>query len=65
MLSIHPINSGLYNIPSVMQVDHLGNEPVLELHEALSGIAGSISLAAWIFLLVGALLSNGIRILTY
>lgn len=37
----------------MMRIDHLGTEP-LELHEALSGITGSISLAAWIFLLVSA-----------
>jgi hypothetical protein len=38
-------------------VESLGQGPPLAVHEALSGIFGSISLAAWIFLLVSMLCS--------
>jgi hypothetical protein len=38
-------------------VEALSQGPPLAVHEALSGVFGSISLAAWIFLLVSILYS--------
>ncbi|KAH8730115.1 vacuolar membrane PQ loop repeat protein [Phaeosphaeriaceae sp. PMI808] len=36
----------------------MGNMPPLSIHEALSGVFGSISLASWVFLLVPQLIEN-------